>query len=128
MQPTSRAFKANAHDALGNANLQKALALMRSGFPGRRATAVARLPEFDALCEQAKAIKDHVLENLDFYLETFERNVVAQGGQMHWCRTPLEAGSLGAPRSSTQSRSIQNTGPSRTSSELGWSVVFRIST
>jgi L-lactate dehydrogenase complex protein LldF len=91
MQPTSRAFKANAHDALGNANLQKALALMRSGFPGRRATAVARLPEFDALCEQAKAIKDHVLENLDFYLETFERNVVAQGGQVHWCRTPQEA-------------------------------------
>jgi L-lactate dehydrogenase complex protein LldF len=91
MQPTSHAFKANAHQALANANLQKALALMRSGFPGRRAAAIARLPEFEALREEGKAIKDHVLENLDFYLETFERNVVARGGEVHWCRTPQEA-------------------------------------
>jgi L-lactate dehydrogenase complex protein LldF len=91
MQPTSRAFKANAHQALGDANLQKALGLMRSGFPGRRAAAVARLPEFDALREQGKAIKDHVLANLDLYLEIFEQNVVARGGQVHWCRTPQEA-------------------------------------
>jgi len=91
MQPTSHAFKDNAHQALGNANLQKALALMRSGFPARRAAAVARLPEFEALRDQGKAIKDHVLENLDFYLETFEKNVKAQGGHVHWCRTPQEA-------------------------------------
>jgi L-lactate dehydrogenase complex protein LldF len=91
MQPTSHAFTANAHQALGNANLQKALSLMRSGFPGRRAAAIARLPEFEALREEGKAIKDHVLENLDFYLETFERNVTARGGHVHWCRTPQEA-------------------------------------
>jgi L-lactate dehydrogenase complex protein LldF len=91
MQPTSHAFKANAHEALANPNLQKALALMKSGFPGKRAATVARLPEFEALREEAKAIKDHVLAHLDLYLETFERNVVAQGGQVHWCRTPQEA-------------------------------------
>ena len=91
MQATSHSFKENAHQALGNANLQKALHLMRSGFPARRAAAIARLPEFEALREEGKAIKDHVLENLDFYLETFERNVVARGGQVHWSRTPQEA-------------------------------------
>jgi len=91
MQATSHSFKANAHQALGNANLQKALHLMRSGFPARRAAAIARLPEFEALREEGKVIKDHVLENLDFYLETFERNVVARGGEVHWCRTPQEA-------------------------------------
>jgi L-lactate dehydrogenase complex protein LldF len=91
MQPTSRTFPANAHEALGNANLQKALTLMRSGFPERRAATVARLPEFEALREQGKAIKDHTLAHLDFYLETFEKRVVAQGGQVHWCRTPQEA-------------------------------------
>ncbi len=91
MQATSRAFKENAHQALGNANLQKALKLMRGGFPERRAAAIGRLPEFEALREQGKAIKDHVLENLDFYLESFERNVVARGGHVHWCRTPEEA-------------------------------------
>jgi len=91
MQPTSHAFKENAREALGNANLQKALTLMRSGFPERRAAAIARLPEFEALREEAKAIKNHVLEHLDFYLETFEQQVTARGGQVHWCRTPQEA-------------------------------------
>jgi L-lactate dehydrogenase complex protein LldF len=91
MQPTSHSFKENAHQALGNANLQKALTLMRSGFPEKRAQVIARLPEFEALRDAGKAIKDHVLEHLDFYLETFEQNVTAHGGQVHWCRTPQEA-------------------------------------
>jgi L-lactate dehydrogenase complex protein LldF len=91
MQPTSHAFKENVREALGNANLQKALTLMRSGFPGRRAAAIARLPEFEALREEGKAIKNHVLEHLDFYLETFEQQVTARGGKVHWCRTPQEA-------------------------------------
>jgi L-lactate dehydrogenase complex protein LldF len=91
MQATSHSFKQNAHQALGNANLQKALNLMRAGFPAKRAAVIAKLPEFEALREQGKAIKNHVLENLDFYLEAFERNVTARGGQVHWCRTPQEA-------------------------------------
>jgi L-lactate dehydrogenase complex protein LldF len=91
MQITSQSFKANAHEALGNATLQKALDMMRTGFPAKRLAAIERLPEFEALREEGKRIKNHVLENLDFYLETFERNVVANGGKVHWCRTPDEA-------------------------------------
>src|SRR4051794_28273425 len=91
MQITSPTFKANAHEALGNPSLQKALDMMRTGFPEKRRAAIERLPEFEALREEGKRIKNHVLENLDFYLETFERNVVANGGKVHWCRTPEEA-------------------------------------
>jgi L-lactate dehydrogenase complex protein LldF len=91
MQPTSHAFAENVHRALGDATLQQALQRMRTGFPGKRAQAIARLPEFEALRDQAKAIKDHVLAHLDFYLETFEQKVLAQGGAVHWCRTPEEA-------------------------------------
>jgi len=92
MEATSRSFKENARRALGDERLQQSLGiLMREGFPARRARAVARLPEFEALREEGKAIKDHVLANLDFYLETFERNVVANGGEVHWCRTAEEA-------------------------------------
>jgi len=91
MQATSHAFKANVHEALVDATLQKALGMMKTGFQGRRAEAVRRLPEFEALREAGKAIKDHTLAHLDFYLETFERNVTARGGQVHWCRTPAEA-------------------------------------
>jgi L-lactate dehydrogenase complex protein LldF len=92
MQATSRAFKDNARRALGDATLQDSLAIMmRQGFAVRRAASVARLPEFEALREEAKALKDHVLDHLDFYLERFERNVVAQGGHVHWCRNAPEA-------------------------------------
>jgi L-lactate dehydrogenase complex protein LldF len=91
MQATSRTFPSNVVAALGNPTLQRAMAKMRAGFPARRAAARARLPEWEPLRDQAKAIKDHVLANLDWYLEEFERKVTAQGGKVHWCRTSEEA-------------------------------------
>ncbi len=91
MQPTSHDFKANAHRALGDKNLQRAMGMMRTGFPEKRAMAIARMPEFDALRDDGIAIKQQVLKHLDFYLETFEKNVIATGGQVHWCRNAQEA-------------------------------------
>ncbi|HLI20295.1 MAG TPA: LutB/LldF family L-lactate oxidation iron-sulfur protein [Stellaceae bacterium] len=91
MEATSRNFKANAHRALGDANLQRAMGMMRTGFPEKRAQAIARLPEFESLRDEGIAIKNHTIAHLDFYLERFEQNVVAQGGQVHWCRNAEEA-------------------------------------
>jgi L-lactate dehydrogenase complex protein LldF len=91
MLTTSRTFEANARNGLANPVLQRALNLMRSGFPERRRLAVERLPEFEALRDIGKSIKDHTLEHLDFYLELFEENVLAAGGTVHWARTPDEA-------------------------------------
>jgi L-lactate dehydrogenase complex protein LldF len=91
MQVSAHAFKENARKALADGELRKALKLVETNFTGRRAEAVARLPEFDALRDQARDIKDHVLAHLDFYLEAFERRVTEQGGHVHWCRTPREA-------------------------------------
>ena len=84
-------FPAAAHAALGDKSLQAALARMRQGFVSGRATAVARLPEFDAYRDAARAIRDHTLAHLDAYLEIFETNVIAAGGQVHWCRDAAEA-------------------------------------
>src|ERR687891_2544149 len=91
MQPTSLAFKDNAHRALGDAALQQALGLARSGFQQKRADAAARLPEFDDLRDAAAAIKDHTLAHLDLYLEAFEQRFVEQGGKVHWARDAAEA-------------------------------------
>ncbi|HWE74192.1 MAG TPA: LutB/LldF family L-lactate oxidation iron-sulfur protein [Stellaceae bacterium] len=91
MEPTSHEFKANARRALGDANLQRAMTMMRTGFPEKRAQAIARLPEFDALRDEGIAIKNHVIAHLDFYLERFEQNVAAHGGKVHWCRNAQEA-------------------------------------
>ena len=91
MESTSRAFKSNARRALADPTLQTALGMAKTGFPLKRLAAIERLPEFDALREEGRRIKNHTLEHLDFYLETFERKVVERGGKVHWCRTPGEA-------------------------------------
>ncbi len=88
---TSSAFKTNAHAALGDAGLQKALARSGSSFIARRAAAAAALPEFEALRDEARAIKDHTLAHLDFYLEAFADKVEAAGGQVHVCADAAEA-------------------------------------
>ncbi|MGQ0676959.1 MAG: lactate utilization protein B [Rhodospirillales bacterium] len=87
--PTSRSFKRNASAALRDVTLQRAMGYL--GFTQKRAEAVARLPEFEALRDQARDIKNHVLAHLDFYLEAYEARVKETGGQVHWCRTPDEA-------------------------------------
>jgi L-lactate dehydrogenase complex protein LldF len=91
MHPTSRTFPENARVGLADPTLQRALGLARTGFPLRRRQAIDRLPEFEALRDQGKAIKDHTLAHLDYYLERYEQNVTAAGGQVHWARTAEEA-------------------------------------
>ncbi len=81
----SRDFRKNATIAMADANLQKALAGMEDTFVAARARVAARLPEFEDLRDAAKAIKDHALANLDFYLERFADKVEAAGGKVHWC-------------------------------------------
>ncbi len=113
MQPTSLAFKQNAHRAMADVTLQQALGLARTGFQQKRADAAARLPEFEALRDAAKEIKDHTLGNLDLYLEAFERKVVETGGQVHWARDDREARAIvlrlcreAGARSVTKSKSM----------------------
>ena len=73
---TSPQFKDNAHEALADAQLQRALRDVAAGLhrPARRAVA-AKLPEFEALRDSARDIKDHTLAHLDLYLEAYESKV-----------------------------------------------------
>src|ERR1700759_480634 len=87
---TSAKFKENAHDALTDARLQGAMSFSRN-FVGRRAAAAARLPEFEALRDSARAIKDHTLAHLDLYLEAYERKVRETGGEVHYAQDAEEA-------------------------------------
>ena len=91
MQSTSLKFKENAARALGDAQLQRALGNVKTGFVVKRAAARAALPEFDALRNEAAAIKNHVLAHLDIYLEEYERCVLESGGHLHWARDAAEA-------------------------------------
>ncbi|CAN0594554.1 unnamed protein product, partial [Laminaria digitata] len=39
----------------------------------------------------SRDIKDHTIENLDFYLEAYEAKVKESGGHVHWARTAEDA-------------------------------------
>jgi L-lactate dehydrogenase complex protein LldF len=84
-------FKAGAVRALADPALQKALQNVKSGFVVKRRTAKAKLPEFDTLREEARALKDHTLAHLDLYLDAYERKVTESGGQVHYAPTAADA-------------------------------------
>ena len=91
---TTPDFKQNVRHALDDVQLQKALANVRGGFIDKRLKAVDALPEFEALRDSARDIKNHTLENLDLYLEAYEQKVTASGGQVHWAETAADARSI----------------------------------
>jgi L-lactate dehydrogenase complex protein LldF len=91
MRSTSHQFKQNVSIALKDVQLQQALTRVQEGFVSTRASAVARMPEFEQLREQGKQIRDHVLDHLDLYLERYEEAVKNQGGEVHWAENAEQA-------------------------------------
>src|SRR5262245_59509582 len=88
---TSPQFKDNVRAALVDPNLQQALKFVEANFIARRREVAARLPEFDALRDAARDIKDHTLAHLDLYLEACEQRVTAAGGRVHFAVTAEDA-------------------------------------
>ena len=88
---TSPRFKDNAQAALADPDLQNALGFVEVNFIARRREVASRLPEFEALRDSARDIKNHTLANLDLYLEAYEERLTAQGGHVHYAATAEEA-------------------------------------
>ncbi|MCE1184803.1 LutB/LldF family L-lactate oxidation iron-sulfur protein [Zoogloea sp.] len=84
-------FKDKAREALADPHLRVALGKARGSFVNKRAELAAALPEFERLRDEARDVKNHVLENLDHYLERFASAVEAAGGQVHWASDAAEA-------------------------------------
>jgi len=88
---TSPRFKDNARAALADAELQNALKFVEVNFVARRREVADKLPEFDALRDSARDIKNHTLAHLDLYLEAYEAKVLAAGGHVHYAETAEDA-------------------------------------
>ena len=91
MQITTQTFKSNAADALADRELQRALSGLDGGLVAQRRAAYQRLPEFEALRDVGRDIRDHALRHLDLYLEAYERNAKAAGAHVHWASDAAEA-------------------------------------
>jgi L-lactate dehydrogenase complex protein LldF len=91
MDATSLSFKENARKALADPLVARSRAHIKAGFIGKRRKAADRLPEFEALRDAARDIKDHTLAHLDLYLERYEAAVLAASGRVPRCPTSEDA-------------------------------------
>lgn len=73
---------------LADASLQLALYNGTGRLKDKREAVVAAdvLPEYQELRERANQLKRHTMENLDYYLEQVEANVIAHGGNVVFCK------------------------------------------
>ena len=91
MDMSATAFPGNVSKALADGKLQYAMTETGPRFIAKRSKAREALPEFDALRDQSRDIKDHVLDHLDLYLERYEAKVKESGGHVHWADTAEDA-------------------------------------
>lgn len=57
-----------------------------NGFHQARIDASDQTPDWEALQDKGRAIKAHTLDNLAYYLELVERNVIASGGHIYFAK------------------------------------------
>jgi len=79
------------HKTLSDQSLQTAIYDSTARLMLKRRNAVTPVPEFQELRSQANRIKQHAIENLDYYLEQLEQNVMRRGGKVVWARDAAEA-------------------------------------
>ena len=84
-------FPMAAKTMLGDAQLRKNVRHATDVIQAKRARVVGEMPDWQALRETGKQIRQHTMEYLDFYLEEFEANCTRAGGVVHWARDAEEA-------------------------------------
>src|ERR1700733_6245989 len=76
---------------MGDAQMRKNVRHATDVIQAKRARVVAEMPDWQELREAGRQIRQHTMENLDFYLEEFEANCTRAGGVVHWARDAAEA-------------------------------------
>jgi L-lactate dehydrogenase complex protein LldF len=88
------AFPILAHDILQDDQTRRNVRHATNVIRNKRALRVEEMPDWQDLRTAAHAIKTHTLLHLPHYLEKFERNCIAAGGQVHWARDADEANTI----------------------------------
>lgn len=94
MKQHSDRFLDNASEALADTASAKRRDIMALYTPIMRDAAVSEFGNFEALRQHVKRIRQHSLDHLDHYLESFEQHAVQNGNRMHYARDPDEMNSI----------------------------------
>ena len=86
-------FEAASARAIADPQLQAVLNRAGGGFDAARVEAIQEfsLERWEKLREEAREIKRHTVDNLDYYLELLSDKIVHNGGQVHFARDAREA-------------------------------------
>ena len=89
-------FKAASGQAIRDETLRRALRQVGGGFNDARLDAIEEVGEdvWESWREEARRIKIHALDNLDYYLELLHERVTQAGGQVHFARDAAQANEI----------------------------------
>jgi len=91
MKSRTREFRERAAATMADERLQTALENVYDGFYKNRLSAAAATDNWEELRTRGKAIKDHTITNLDYYLDMLATNVERNGGHVFFARDSGEA-------------------------------------
>jgi L-lactate dehydrogenase complex protein LldF len=94
MHATSTHFKKVASQKLADTRLQATLANAKGRFVVARTNALHDIDNFEDMREAAAQLRDHCLDNLDVYLEEWERKATAAGAVVHWAESAEQMNQL----------------------------------
>lgn len=84
-------FKERVKNALADDFKHQAIETAQDMFQGKRVNIVAGVPAWEEFREQAAAIRDHVLANLDYYVDQFATNAEKAGAKVYFASDDKEA-------------------------------------
>lgn len=91
MKPVTRDFRDKAAETISDSRLQSTLEKVYNGFFKARIAASEITDNWEQLRTQGKAIKDHTIANLDYYLDMLATNVERNGGNVFFAKDSDEA-------------------------------------
>ena len=123
---TTRQFVPASQAAVHDDQLRQALRRAGAGFDGARREAMAEVTPavWESWRRQARAIKEHTIANLDYYLAMLERNVTAAGGQVHFAADAAQANAIVAQIARAGGVRVAAKSKSMVSEELGLNAVL----
>ena len=116
----TRDFSAASAVSILDPQLRKALAQVGTGFDAARRAAIAEVsPElWDEWREEARQIKIHALDHLDYYLDLLEQNVAKAGGHVHFAKDAAQANEIMGELVRTRNIKVATKSKSMVSEEL----------
>jgi L-lactate dehydrogenase complex protein LldF len=113
-------FQEKITKTLADANLQLAVYTATGRLKDKRSDVVSSdaMPEYQELRTQANAVKKNVIDNLDHYLEEFEKNVEAHGGKVIYAKDGAEVADFVVALAKERGAHLIVKGKSMTSEEI----------